>query len=81
MNKSMKEKIVQLEAEVAQKTKTLEGMKDDAWNSLDESKADYERLWEAVGHLKTESMSRYQDYLGEKFNHIVGDCCIPGGRG
>lgn len=68
----MKEKILRLEAELAEKSNNLQEMTRDASYSKDEWMEDYERLSEAVLQLKTESITRYQEYLDERLNNIVG---------
>lgn len=65
-NKSMEAKILELEAEIVERCNELEGLRRIA------SKDDYQRLSEVVDELKSEALTRYQQYLDEKVHNRVG---------
>lgn len=73
-NESMKARIMQLETELQQKTKKIEEVRDVAFMAA------YERVLKALEELKAEAVSRYDEYLKEKINNIVGDVAPLGRR-
>ena len=71
--RSLKDRISQLEAQVEEKTKEFEDHRSGC------IMADYQRISQAIEVLKTEAITRYQEFLDLKVKKIMGGDVIMDG--